>query len=246
MDLVKPPLADVSPGQPVTAQAWNGQLSAIEALYDYLMSIDGGTVLRVTPTHDGKTLADAVVVASNGTIAVQGVAPLGGTEQYILNGLTAGDWNVRASAPGLETKEQTVTLPTDDVLEIALESDGSVKMPLIFGMTAKEAVNELDAAGIDLKVVFDIAGNEITRSALLGENSEARILHQLPAAETLVNPKQDRANLVISAKIAQTELVTVPDVKGMTLDQATELLKQAGLEIGTVGYFSDQPGTKAQ
>ena len=243
MDLVKPPLADVSPGQPVTAQAWNGQLSAIEALYDYLMSIDRGTVLRVLLTHEGKTLTDAVVVASNGSVAVQGVAPLGGTEQYILNGLTAGEWMVRASAPGLETKEQSVTLPTDDVLKIALESDGSVKMPLIFGMKAKQAVSELDAVGIELKVAFDIAGNEITRSGLLDENSDARILHQLPAADTLVNPKQDRANLVISAKIAQTELVTVPDVKGMTLDQATELLKQAGLEVGTVGYYSDQRKT---
>ena len=47
MDLVKPPLADVSPGQPVTAQAWNDQLAAITALYDYLLSIDRGTVLRV-------------------------------------------------------------------------------------------------------------------------------------------------------------------------------------------------------
>ena len=54
-----------------------------------------------------------------------------------------------------------------------------------------------------------------------------------------MNPKQDRANLVISAQIAQTELVAVPDVKGRTLDDATELLKLAGLEIGTVGYFSD-------
>jgi|GEM_PF-1920929 len=246
MDLVKPPLADVSPGQPVTAQAWNGQLAAIEALYDYLMSIDRGTALRVLPAHDGDTLTDAVVVASNGTLAVQGVAPLGGTEHYILSGLTAGEWMVRASAPGLETKEQSVMLPTDDVLEIALESDGSVKMPLVFGMTAKQAANELDAAGIKLNDIFDIAGNEITRSSLLDENSEARILHQLPAAQTLLDPKEERANLVISAKIAQTELVTVPDVKGLTLDQAAELLQQAGLEVGTVGYFSDQPGTKAQ
>jgi hypothetical protein len=245
MDLVKPPLADVSPGQPVTAQAWNDQLAAIAALYDFLLSIDRGTALRVSLTHDGKALTDAVVVASNGTYAVQGVAPLGGTEQYILNGLTAGEWTVRASAPGLATKEQTVTLPTDDVVALALESDGSVAMPDIFGLTAKEAVNELDAAGIQVDLVFDIAGNEIARSSLRDKNSAARVLLQLPAAKTLVNPKQERANLVISAQIAQTELVAVPDVKGRTLDEATQLLKLAGLEIGTVGYYSEQKAPNA-
>jgi hypothetical protein len=239
MDLVKPALADVSPGQPVTAQAWNDQLAAIEALYDFLISIDTGTVLRVLLTHDGKALTDAVVVASNGTDAVQGVPPLGGTNHYILRGLSSGDWTLRASAPGLATKEQTVTMPNEDVVAIALESDGSVAMPSVFGLSAKEAVNELDAAGIELNLVFDIAGNEIARTSLRGKNSDARVLHQLPAAKTLLNPKADRANLVISAQIAQTELVAIPDVKGRTLAEATELLKLVGLEIGTVGYFSD-------
>jgi len=239
MDLVKPALADVSPGQPVTAQAWNDQLAAIEALYDFLISIDTGTVLRVLLTHDGKALTNAVVVASNGTDAVQGVAPLGGTDHYILRGLSSGDWTLRASAPGLATKEQTVTMPNEDVVEIALESDGSVAMPSVFGLSAKEAVNELDAAGIELDLVFDIAGNEIARTSLREKNSDARVLNQLPAAKTLVSPKEDRANLVISAQIAQTELVAIPDVKGRTLTEATELLKLAGLEIGTVGYFSD-------
>ncbi len=239
MDLVKPPLADVSPGQPVTAQAWNDQLAAIEALYDFLLTIDRGTVLRVSLTHDGQALTDAVVVASNGTDAVQGVAPLGGTDHYILRGLSSGEWTLRASAPGLATKEQTVTMPHEDVVEIALESDGSVEMPSVFGLSAKEAVNELDAAGIELDLVFDIAGNEIARTSLREKNSDARVLHQVPAAKTLLNPKEERANLVISAQIAQTELVAVPDVKGRTLAEATELLKLAGLEIGTVGYFSD-------
>jgi hypothetical protein len=240
MDLVKPPLADVSPGKPVTAQAWNDQLAAIEALYDFLLTIDRGTVLRVSLTHDGTALTDAVVVASDGTDAVQGVAPLGGTDHYILRGLSSGEWTLRVSAPGLATKEQTVTMPHADVVEIAMESDGSVAMPSVFGLSAKEAVNELDAAGIELDLVFDIAGNEIARTSLREKISDARVLHQLPAAKTLLNPKEDRANLVISAQIAQTEMVAVPDVKGRTLDEATELLKLAGLEIGTVGYFSEK------
>lgn len=240
MDLVKPALTDVSPGQPVTAQAWNDQLAAIGTLYDFLLSIDRGTVLRVLATHDGQALTGAVVVASNGSDAVQGVAPLGGTDHYILRGLSAGEWTLRVSAPGLAAKEQPVSMPHADVVEIALESDGSVAMPSVFGLSAKEAVNELDAAGIKLNLVFDIAGNEIARTSLQEKNRDARILHQLPAAATLVNPKEERANLVISARIAQTELVAVPDVKGRTLDEATELLKLAGLEIGTVGYFSEK------
>lgn len=240
MDIEKPALANASPGQPVTAQAWNALVSAILELYDALAAIDDGTTLRVSVTHDGRLVTDAQMVASNGDLSVQAVAPLGGTKQYILGGLTEGKWTLRIQAPGLKEFEEEIEMPREEPLEVAMESDGSVAMPDLFGLIAKRALEELGARDLSIESIFDTAGQELTRSSLLKANAESRVLHQLPAAGTLMQPKTDRVRFVVGAEIAQKEVVTVPDLQGLTLEQATKALKDAGLEIGKVGYVKNQ------
>ena len=236
MDIEKPALANASPGQPVTAQAWNALVSAILELYDALAAIDDGTVLRVSVKHDGGPVRDARMVAGNGETSVQAVAPLGGTEQFILGGLAKGKWTLRIQAPGLKEFEEQIEMPRKEPLEIAMESDGSVPMPDLFGLSAREALTELGARGISLDTVFDTAGQELTRSSLTRANAESRVLHQIPAFGTLVQPKTDRARFVVGARIAQQEVVAVPNLQGLTLEQATKALREAGLDVGQVGY----------
>ncbi len=237
MALVKPALAAASLGQPVTAQAWNEHVAAILELYDFLLAIDDGTTLRVAVTHDGQPVRDALVVASNGTDAVQAVAPIGGTDDYLLGGLTTGDWTLRVRAPGLTSKEPTVTMPHAGTVTVALESDGSVLMPDVFGAPAKTAFVDLKAVGIELDDVFDTAGQEVTKTSLTGPNSDARVLFQLPAAGSRKDPSTDRARLVIGVEIVQQELVAIPDLTGETLSQAKLILEKAGLELGHVGFL---------
>jgi hypothetical protein len=240
MDIEKPALAEASPGQPVTAQAWNALVSAILELYDAMAAIDDGTVLRVSVKHDGGLVRDARMVASNGETSVQAVAPLGGTEQFILGGLSEGKWTLRIQASGLKAFEEEIEMPREEPLEVAMEGDGSVAMPDLFGLVAKRAVEELGARELSIESIFDTAGQELTRSSLLKANAESRVLHQLPAAGTLMQPKTDRVRFVVGAEIAQQEVITVPDLQGLTLEQATKALQEAGLEIGKVGYVKNQ------
>lgn len=240
MDIEKPALAEASPGQPVTAQAWNALVSAILELYDALAAIDDGTTLRVSVTHDGRLVRDAEMVASNGDLSVQAVAPLGGTEQYILGGLIEGKWTLRIQAPGLKEFEDEIEMPREEPLKVAMESDGSVAMPDLFGFFAKRALEELGARELDIESIFDTAGQELTRSSLLKAYAESRVLHQLPAAGTLMQPKTDRVRIVVGAEIAQKEVVTAPDLQGLTLEEATKALEEAGLTVGQVGYVKNQ------
>ena len=41
MPLTKPPLATVSPGEPVTAQGWNAMVNGLSALYDAVRALGG-------------------------------------------------------------------------------------------------------------------------------------------------------------------------------------------------------------
>jgi hypothetical protein len=237
MDIEKPALANASPGQPVTAQAWNALVSAILELYDALAAIDDGTTLRVSVTHDGRLVRDAEMVASNGDLSVQAVAPLGGTEQYILGGLTEGKWTLRIQAPGLKEFEEEIEMAQEEPLKVAMESDGSVAMPDLFGLVAKEALAELGSQGISIESVFDTSGQELTRSSLTRANSDSRILYQFPATSTLINPKNERARLVVGVKLVQREFVAVPDLQGLTLEEAEKVLKENGLDLGEVGFL---------
>lgn len=236
MDIVKPALTEASPGQPVTAQAWNEHVSAILELYDHLMSVDSGTTLSVAVLHDKKAVRDATVVATNGEDAVQAAIPIGGSDLYLLGGLTSGTWTVRVQAPGLASKEAEVEMPSDGTLTMAMEGDGTVRMPDLFGLTAKEALVELSALKLKIDTIFDTTGQELTKSSLTDRNSDATVLSQLPAADTLMS-EDDLVRMVVGAKIAQQQMVAVPDVSGATLSEAEKMIQQAGLEVGQVGYF---------
>jgi hypothetical protein len=240
MELEKPALANAAPGQPITAQAWNTLTEAISALFDALATLDEGTTLRATVVKGGSPVLDARVVASNGTEAVEAVLPFGGSNQYVLGGLRAGAWTVTVSGPGIKAKDVPVTMPSDAPLSVAVDPDGKVAMPDLFSLSGKEAVTNLAAAKIAIKSVFTVTGQEVTRTSLGKENADAIVLHQLPTAESLVDPKQEQARLVISA--LERDLIAVPDVTGLTLAAAKTLIEKAGLVLGEVAFVEPSPG----
>ena len=53
MALVKPPLASVEPGRPITAQGWNQIVDALSVLYDAVLAIGSGSV-TVSVQSDGR------------------------------------------------------------------------------------------------------------------------------------------------------------------------------------------------
>ena len=60
MSIPKPALVQAEPGRPVTAQAWNAVLGAVDALYDAVNALGGNAVM--TPKDPAKDVEDEITL----------------------------------------------------------------------------------------------------------------------------------------------------------------------------------------
>jgi hypothetical protein len=233
MSLSKPALAEVSPGQPVTAQGWNAIIDAIDTLYDFALAL--GTGMVEVSVLDGNTpVSGATVVATpaQGGLPVAAVPPHGGNRHYILGGLVPGAWVLEVAAAGYKAGSINFDVPLDTPLTVALERSGAL-MPDLFGMTAISALGELKNRHIATERVIDVTGRELPPAKLPPDAQNALILAQQPANGSVLAPG-DRARLVVSLTVTQEPVVTMPNLTGLTLDETREVLDRSGLVLGKV------------
>lgn len=100
-------------------------------------------------------------------------------------------------------------------IAMALLNGGEAKVPNVIGQTQESAVKAIEAAGYE---VGDIT-EEYNADTVAG-----RVCKQDPEADTALD-KGETVNLVISKGV---EKGSVPDVSGMTAEQAEKALKDAG------------------
>lgn len=108
-----------------------------------------------------------------------------------------------------------------------------VPVPAIVGVTQEEAIAMLSEAGLE----FSIGGNEA--SAEVPENS---VISSDPEPGTLVDPGST-VSVILSSGPADT---TVPDVSGLTQEQARNQLRQANLEVSEVQTIDDPSQDKGR
>ncbi|HEX9645720.1 MAG TPA: PASTA domain-containing protein [Acidimicrobiia bacterium] len=230
--LVKPELAEVSPGQPVTAQGWNTLVSGLSDLYDEVLSMGRGGI-EVNVLHDGTPVPGAQVVAvpmGDGQ-PVDAIPPFPGRSAYTLAGLSDGNWQVHVEADGFQTQTLEVTIPRDDPLPANLLLDGTA-MPDLFGRELRSALNLLAEAGIGIDLIFDTTGRELPRASIPPEYESAPILVHSPSAGEIVSAAAD-ARLVVASAIRKDPVVVMPSLIGLTYDEAAEVLERLGLRVGT-------------
>ena len=98
----------------------------------------------------------------------------------------------------------------------------------------EKALNDAIAAlGTDLQVVrlIDSHGNDIPPGAIPDGAAQALVLNQSPPPGASV-PKNTGLFLHISAKAEFIERVKVPDIRGLTLDDARAALEASQLVLG--------------
>jgi hypothetical protein len=232
MPLVKPPLPTVAAGQPVTAQGWNGILSAVGALYDGVNAL-GTEQVTVNVTSDGQPVLDAVVVAvpTSGP-PVAAVPPHGTDPGYRLTELVVGAYNVFVSAPGYAAIAAIpITVPRGP-LAVALTRT-SRPMPAVMGLTAAAALTALAGAGVVVDLVLDVFGETVAHGSLPPARQGSKVLVQQPPPGAPVDAAT-RARLVLSAVPEVQQTVQVPPIVGLTFEEARRLLNDAGLEVGRV------------
>jgi len=231
--LVKPPLADVAPGQPVTAQGWNELVGGLSKLYDEVLAFGTGA-LEVSVVDDANPVLGAHVTATpigDGQPSLA-IPPYPGRSTYTLVGLSDGNWTVHVQAHGYHTQSVEVTVPRDDPLPVNLLLGGS-EMPDLFGRELRSALTELAAASIGVDLIFDTTGRELPRASIPPEYDSAPVLLHTPTPGEVVAADSREARLVVASAIRKDPVVVMPSLIGLTYDEAAEVLERLGLRIGT-------------
>jgi len=233
MALTKPPLAAVVAGEPVTAQAWNALVDGLSDLYDAVIAL-GGATLEVVVTEGTTPLAGAVVLAEplGDGQSVQALPPFGTRTSHLLVGLTDGPWRVHIQVAGFNPEVREVTMPRTEPLAVSMVLSG-VRVPDLFGVSCRAALDQLRAGGIDADMILDTTGREISRASLPPEYVDSPVLFQLPEARTVVSTGTGRVRIVVASALRREPVVTMPSLTGLTLGEATEVLERVGLRVGT-------------
>jgi hypothetical protein len=233
MALTKPALANVLPGEPVTAQGWNGIVNGLSDLYDAVLAFGHGA-LTVSLLHNGDAVTGAQVVAVPATgdaNPIEAVPFYGTVTSYTVVGVTAGVWHVFVSAPGFQAQSQDVTIPASGPLVFNLVAAGVV-VPDLFGVTAQDALTQLSALNLNIDVILDVLGHEVPKTSLPPQYQNQPILDQFPPAGTVVDPTAQRLRLVVATALDQAPVVTMPSLVGLTYDEVASVLDGLGLKVG--------------
>jgi hypothetical protein len=232
MALTKPALANVNPGEPVTAQGWNAIINGLGDLYDAVLAIGTG-VLQVSltagevPVHGAQVVA--VPIAGGNPVAA---LPLyGDVTTYQLVGVNPGNWRLFVEAAGFKPEVQDVTVPATAPVVVNLTPAGVV-MPDLFGVPAQDALARLATEGLSVDLILDITGHEVSRVTLPPQFQNSPVLTQLPEAGSVLDPASDRVRLVLAVAIDRVPVVTMPSLIGLTTDEVAAVLNRLGLVLG--------------
>jgi hypothetical protein len=232
---VKPPLASVEPGRPITAQGWNANVDALLALYDAVLAIGSGSV-TVSVQADGQPVPGAQVVAEpvEGTgQPVDGLPLFGTRDTYLVTGVSDGAWRLYVSAPGYVAQTIEVNVPTDAPVTANLVLAGNV-VPDLFDQPLQGALAALATAAIDVDIIVDALGQEISRTQVPADSQNSPVLVQYPPPGAVIDPATIRMRLVVAAALHEEPIVTVPSLVGLTQAEAATALQKIGLQLGKI------------
>jgi hypothetical protein len=232
--LVKPPLATVEPGRPITAQGWNAIVDALSALYDAVLAIGSGTV-TVSVQADGQPVVGAQVVAEpvGEGQPVEGLPLFGTRSTYLVTGVSDGAWRLHVSAPGFVSQVVDVTVPATAPVTVNLVRAGTI-VPDLFGLPLQGALAALSSASLGVDLILDALGQEVSRTQVPAEAQNSPVLVHYPEPGTVIDPATTRLRIVVAAALREEPIVTVPSLVGLTQSEAATALEKIGLRLGKI------------
>jgi len=239
--LTPPPLIDVKPGDPITSQSWNNVQQAIRLLYDALNKSLG--TLTVLAKADGNPVRGAVVTATptgdtGGPLRV-GLFAGATANHYEIQQLIPGAYDVTVEADGYNTATRSITMDPnsgDQPLTIELTATQLLfPMPNLFGLALNQAVDAVvTQGGFQVGRIIDSHGQEVPPGAIPDDFKLAAVLGQVPEPGMQI-PKNTPVQIHISAKAEFAERIKVPDLRGLTLEEAKAKLEASRLVVGETG-----------
>ncbi len=237
------PLIDAKPGDPITSESWNNTLAAIKTLYEALNKLLGSLTVSLTNQADGNPVRTAVVTLipkDDPTRPVRSALFAGGpVNRYIVNSLQPGKYMVVIEADGFHDEKRAITIKENGEPQ-ELSVDMAVKeilfpMPSLFGQALNVAMERLQQAQLQVGELIDSHGKRLVPSDLSDEAMTSLVLNQEPDPGTLI-PKNTPVKIHVSAKAEATRRVKVPDLTGLTYNEAKSTIEASGLTLGKIRY----------
>jgi hypothetical protein len=241
--LTPPPLIEAAPGAPITAEGWNNLRQAVLSLYDALNKSLGTLSLQLKSKDGGAPVTNATVtlVPTGDTTRPARAAQYAGAavQRYLVTGLQAGGYDVVVEAPGFAVETRQVTVEADSAAQnLVVEltpTEVIVTTPNLFGLPVNVAMQQAVTAGLVVARIIDSYGTDIAPADVPEPMRNSPVLNQVPEAGEQV-PKNTPVQLHISAKVAQQ--IKMPNLAGLTLDEAKQQLAAAGLTLGETKTLS--------
>jgi hypothetical protein len=236
MAITHQPLVKPTPGDPITAEGWNNIIDAIKTLYAEYNRSQGALTVEVRNGKDKSILKDATV-----TLIAKGIPPQiavyagGKVQSYIAHDLKPAEYQMTVEAETYDREERKIIIKEDgSTLEVTVDMTQTIvrkPVPNLFGLKLAAAEEVLKNAGFLMHRVIDSHGKDLSADDINKVGAEAKVINQVPEAN-LPHTIGDPVDLLVSAKAAFAEQVTVPELKGMILDEARAALKAANLVLG--------------
>jgi hypothetical protein len=223
---------EVSPGEPITSEAWNELVRGIKAVNQFVLD-NQATALTVKLNTADVDLDSVRVTAlrSDGWLA-QAIAPVSGDGLFVFTSLPPGAYVVSASAPGFKSASANTSIPSDDTVSLALEQNGAF-MPNLVGVELASGLAMLEDKNISVGRLIDVVGRELPPAKPTSEYATQPILMQLPDPGDAV-PPEGKVQIVVSAALQVDDSVEIPPLTGLTLTEARRALEAIGLKLGSV------------
>jgi len=230
----------VNPGEPLTAQAWNDLVTAIDDTHKFLLATTHVVRVRITnPDLDARTVR--VTASRTDGPPVEAVRPIAGDTHHVLAELEVGAYTIRAEAPGFTDATAAVTIGELAEQEITMQlASARPIMPNLFGTPLAAAMTQAAQAGIVVNRVLDFLGTEIPPAAPGSRAAESVVLVHQPAPGTPVDPSLG-AQLVIALPPEIEQAIEMPSLVGLTESEARRTLEQLGLVLGRVKLVNSTP-----
>ena len=236
MAITHPPLINASPGDPITSEAWNNIIASIKTLYETHNQSASQLTIAVIDDGESQVIKNARVTIISGTIPPI-IARYAGADiqKYIVREIPEGNYKLFVEAQGYAVEKRELVIPKGNEtvsLNIEMtETEQKKQVANYFGLTLGAADEAIKKAGFLLNRIIDSHGKELTQADIKDVGAQVKVLNQVPEAGSMHKVGGPFA-LLVSARPTVEKRVTVPDLKGLKLDEARLVLEELGLVLG--------------
>lgn len=242
--ITPPPLIDVTPGDPISSEQWNNVLQAIRNVYEALNKSFGLLSINVRNQVNGNPIPDAIVTLipkGDATRPVRSAQFAGGTvNRYQVPQLVPGAYTIVVEASGFRPEQREITVEASGTQEVAIDLTALEvlsRMPNLFGKALNDAIDIITRSQLQAGRIIDSHGGEIAPGNIPTDKRQLIVLNQVPETGAPV-AKNTPVQLHVSAKAEFAEKIRVPDLRGLTLEQAKARLEANRLVLGRTGSVS--------